>query len=80
VLHPDQRPIVWKRNGHAFDTSRAGPKIETYDKLPDEVTESSQRREYFDTRAFGKSTAGHDFPNELTDDEKAAVLEYLKSL
>jgi cytochrome c peroxidase len=28
----------------------------------------------------GKSAAGHEFPNELDDAEKQAVLEYLKTL
>jgi len=30
--------------------------------------------------AESKSAAGHDFPNALTEDEKQAVLEYLKTL
>jgi hypothetical protein len=38
------------------------------------------RRTYFDTRQPGKSAAGHDFPDVLTEAEKAAVLEYLKTL
>ncbi len=40
----------------------------------------SVRRSYFDTRKPGKSAAGHDFPDELTEDEKTAVLEYLKTI
>jgi mono/diheme cytochrome c family protein len=80
VLHPSERPAVWRRQGDAYDTSRAGPRIETFDKLPPEITDASQKREYFNTRAFGKSAAGHEFPDELTEDEKAAVLEYLKTL
>jgi hypothetical protein len=40
----------------------------------------SDRRTFFDTQKPGKSAAGHDFPDALTEDEKTAVLEYLKTL
>ena len=80
VLHPDKRPGVWKRSATEFDAERIGWKIETFDSLPADVTDGWQRRAYFDTRAFGKSAVGHDFPNALSDDEKRAVLEYLKTL
>ncbi|HEX5102524.1 MAG TPA: cytochrome c [Pirellulaceae bacterium] len=80
VLHPGQRPIVWKRKGDEYDPVRAGPAIEMFKAMPAEIKEGSTKREYFDTTAFGKSAAGHDFPDELTADEKRAVLEYLKSL
>jgi mono/diheme cytochrome c family protein len=80
VLHPAERPIVWKRKGDEYDPSRVGPAIDTYDALPAEIKDGSQKREYFNSRAFGKSASGHEFPDELTDDEKQAVLEYLKTL
>jgi len=80
VLHPSERPAVWKRNGDAYDPSRAGPEIEAFDKLPAEIQDGSQKREFFNARAFGKSASGHEFPSELSDDEKRAVLEYLKTL
>jgi mono/diheme cytochrome c family protein len=80
VLHPGERPVVWKRRGNGHDPSRVGHEVETLDKLPAEIKDGSQKREYFSTRAFGKSAAGHDFPDELTADEKQAVLEYLKTL
>ena len=71
---------MWKRNGEAFDLERVGPQAECFDSLPANVTAGWQRREYFDTRAFGKSRAGHQFPDVLSEDEKQAVLEYLKTL
>jgi mono/diheme cytochrome c family protein len=80
VLHPAERPVVWKRTSESFDPERVGPAIETYERLPPDITAGWQRREYFNTRAPGKSAAGHDFPDQLTADEKRAVLEYLKSL
>jgi mono/diheme cytochrome c family protein len=80
LLNPDERPTVWKRAGNRYDTERVGPAIETFYELPTDVTAGWQRREYFDARAFGKSAAGHDFPNRLSEGEKRAVLEYLKTL
>jgi hypothetical protein len=79
-LHPSERPIVWKRAAGGYDTARAGPPIETFNDLPPDATEGWQKRQLFDTRAFGKSAAGHDFPDALSEDEKQAVLEYLKTL
>jgi mono/diheme cytochrome c family protein len=80
LLHPSERPIVWKRAAGGYDTARAGPPIETFNDLPPDATEGWQKRQLFDTRAFGKSAAGHDFPDALSEDEKQAVLEYLKTL
>jgi mono/diheme cytochrome c family protein len=80
VLHSDERPKIWKRTEDGYDRKRVGLEIATFDKLPPEVSTDRETRKYFDTRRFGKSAAGHDFPNVLSDDEKAAVLEYLKTL
>ncbi len=80
VLHPEQRPKVWRRTAEAIDHQRVGFQIETVDRIPLTQTDIAVRRQYFDTGRFGKSNAGHDYPNELTADEKLAVLEYLKTL
>ena len=42
--------------------------------------DSAGERRYFDTRRPGKSAAGHDFADVLDDDQKQALLEYLKTL
>jgi mono/diheme cytochrome c family protein len=80
VLHPSQRPVVWQRTEDGYDREKVGLEIETFDQLPTTIKSSAQRRQYFDTRNFGKSAAGHLFPDELDEDEKQAVLEYLKTL
>jgi hypothetical protein len=80
VLHSAERPAVWKRTETGYDRERVGLEITTFDKLPAEVTSGWQKREYFDTRAFGKKASGHTFPDELSATEKRAVLEYLKTL
>jgi hypothetical protein len=79
VLHPDDRPIVWHRESTGYDTTRVGFLIEELTEVPSSVG-VTERRRYFDTRYSGKSAAGHRFPDELTSEEKLAVLEYLKTL
>jgi len=80
VLHPAKRPAVWLRSEDGYDHQRVGLEVVTFDNLPPDVRSDVERRRYFDTRLPGKSAAGHDFPDQLTEDEKTAVLEYLKSL
>ncbi|MBW3597914.1 MAG: c-type cytochrome [Planctomycetes bacterium] len=81
VLHPSERPAIWRRTREdGYDRERVGPVIETFAELPPAAYEPRERREYFDTTRFGKSAAGHHFPDALTEDEKHAVLEYLKTL
>jgi mono/diheme cytochrome c family protein len=79
VLHPDQRPVIWNRTSDEWDQQRVGLSVTTYDTMP-AVQNAAERRHYFDTNAFGKSAAGHRFPDALSEDEKQAVLEYLKTL
>jgi len=80
VLHPGERPKIWKRSDDGYDRQRVGLEVETFEKLPKEVNSARAARWYFDTRGLGKSAAGHTFPDALDEDEKRAVLEYLKTL
>ena len=80
LLHPEERPAVWKRSENGYDQTRVGLEIEVFRALPDSVETASERRRFFDTTKPGKSSQGHDFPKQLTETEKRAVLEYLKTL
>jgi mono/diheme cytochrome c family protein len=80
VLHPDQRPTIWRRTEEGLDESRVGLKFETAEKVPLIDIDVADRRSYFDTTRRGKSNGGHDFPKLLSDSERRAVLEYLKTL
>jgi mono/diheme cytochrome c family protein len=80
VLHPNERPAVWKRTEDGYDRDRVGLEVETFTAIPPQADTPIDRRTYFETALPGKSAAGHDFPDALTDDEKRAVLEYLKTL
>ena len=80
VLHSDARPVVWKRTEDGYDQDKVGLEVETFDSVPRSVKVAAHRRRYFDTKLPGKSAAGHTFPNVLDEDEKQALLEYLKTL
>ncbi|MDA0835807.1 MAG: cytochrome c [Planctomycetota bacterium] len=80
MLHPDERPQVWSRTESGYDTEAVGLEITTFNEVPADVGKSSERRLYFDASKPGKSTAGHVYPNRLIEEERRAVLEYLKTL
>jgi len=98
LLHPDQRPQVWRRNDQApddekqvkttrssrstagYDRRRVGLAVDTLDEVPQSITVAAQMRQYFDTRRYGKSASGHLYPDRLSEPQKRAVLEYLKTL
>ena len=80
LLHADERPALWKRTEDGYDQQKVGLEVQTFDKIPATAKVPSQRRRYFDTKLPGKSAAGHRFPEVLNEDERNAVLEYLKTL
>lgn len=81
LLRPDERPAIWTRRGGEYDSQRVGLGVDAFTELPAEGRRSAaDRRRYFETKRFGKSNSGHLYPNDLTDEEKNAVLEYLKTL
>lgn len=81
LLHPDSRPTVWTRTEEdGYDRTRVGLVIDALEEVPESAVLPGDVRRYLDTRRPGKSAAGHLFPNVLNEDEKRAVLEYLKTL
>ncbi len=80
VLHPAERPKVWRRSEDGYDRTKVGLQIDSFDRLPEGVKVPHEVRSYFNTSKFGKSAQGHLFPDELNESEKQAVLEYLKTL
>jgi len=81
VLHPSDRPVVWRRTPDGYDRDRLGLEIETASEIPRSARAMpAERRRYYDTRQFGKSAAGHPFAESLDEEERRAVLEYLKTL
>ena len=80
VLNPSERPRIWRRTAEEMDEKNVGFHFESVERVAHEDPDIAVRRTYFDTRRFGKSNAGHEYPDELTGPQKMAVLEYLKTL
>jgi len=80
LFHSSERPVVWQRTEDGYDQQKIGLKVTTMADMPADVTDAKQKRRYFNTRLFGKSNAGHLFPDALDEADKQAVIEYLKTL
>lgn len=80
LFHVDSRPVVWTRTEDGYDQKRVGLEFIEVLEIPEEADTPAEKRRYFDTRLTGKSNAGHEFPEQLTEEEKTAVIEYLKTL
>ncbi|MDZ4819552.1 MAG: c-type cytochrome [Planctomycetota bacterium] len=80
VLHSDQRPVVWQRSEDGYDQQRVGLEVTAYEALPSGELSNAEKRRFFDTRQPGKSASGHTFPDKLSEQERGALLEYLKTL
>ncbi len=79
VLHSKARPAVWRRHPSDYDPERVGLRFDQAERVP-ATDDEHERRRWFDTTLKGKSAAGHTFPDRLTDEQRSAVLEYLKTL
>ena len=77
VLSPEERPTVWRRTEDGYDRERVGLEFEALDDVPTE-----NPRSVYDTRRaeFGKTNGGHTFAAKLSDEQKRALVEYLKTL
>ncbi len=80
LFHSDDRPVVWQRTEDGYDQDKVGLEVTTMSELPATAKTGRDKRRYFDTRLFGKSSVGHTFPDALDEPEKQAVMEYLKTL
>lgn len=81
LLHPDQRPAIWQRiDPDGYDSDRVGVVVKALDRVPNTLQDRAIRRQVFDTSVFGKGASGHLYPAELSEPERRAVLEFLKTL
>jgi mono/diheme cytochrome c family protein len=84
VLNSKARPKLFTRSyrtGAAdYDKERVGWKVTELVSPPDPKLPAFERRKVYDTTQPGRSNAGHTFGDVLTDEERRAVIEYLKTL
>lgn len=73
LLPAAERPQTFPLGHFAYDPKLVGFRTDIETDDPSYV-------ESFDTRAEGQSNAGHDYGTSLSDEERMALIEYLKSL
>jgi mono/diheme cytochrome c family protein len=84
VLNSKARPKLYTRsfqtNETDYDKVRIGWKVMELREPPSENLPAIERRKIYDTTKPGRSNAGHTYGDELTDEDRWAVIEYLKTL
>ena len=85
VLNSKTRPKIFTRSYRtdldAYDPEKLGWKVEVLDEPPDlDKTPPIERRKVYDTTKPGRGNGGHTYGDGLSDAERRAVIEYLKTL
>lgn len=84
VLNSKARPAIFTRSYRTerddYDPVKLGWKIQVLDQAPGDDVAPIERRKVYDTTKPGRSNGGHTFGDDLTEDERMAVIEYLKTL
>jgi hypothetical protein len=94
VLNSELRPEIWSReqSGHAYDLENVGMEFDALTRVEyDSSAEKAAAAPYkskasldqmfiYDTTGYGRGNKGHTFGDSLTEEERAAIIEFLKSL
>ncbi|MBY0525051.1 MAG: c-type cytochrome [Gemmataceae bacterium] len=84
VLNSKSRPKIFTRSYRtdkdAYDAAKVGWKVEVLDRAPDPRRPGHERRKVYDTTQPGRSNGGHTYGDDLTEEQRRAVIEYLKTL
>lgn len=81
MLSPDARPAFWRHaDPRSYDRQRMGWAHEALESGQAAEPDPVLRRRIYDTSFRGYANTGHSFGAELSDTEKAALIEYLKTL
>jgi mono/diheme cytochrome c family protein len=84
VLNSRARPKIFTRSyrteAEDYDTRKLGWKVTVLDQPPSAKMPALERRKIYDTTQPGRGNGGHPFGDELTEQQRAAVIEYLKTL
>ncbi len=84
VLNSEARPKVFTRSYRTeeadYDREKLGWKVRVLGGPPDPNLPAIERRKVYDTTQPGRGNGGHTFGDKLTEEERAAVIEYLKTL
>lgn len=82
LLDSRKRPTYWTRSfdSHDYDPEALGWRYRELDHGKAEAASARESKRIYDTTLEGYSNAGHTFGDELADDERRALIEYLKTL
>jgi mono/diheme cytochrome c family protein len=84
VLNSKARPKIFTRSYRTdeadYDKERLGWKVTVLDGPADPKLPPIERRKMYDTTQIGRGNGGHTFGDKLSEDERRAVIEYLKTL
>ncbi|MEI6541649.1 MAG: cytochrome c [Planctomycetota bacterium] len=84
VLDSQSRPRIFTRSfrtdGESYDPVNLGWKYQTLDVAPLLSLPQIQQRRVYDTTQRGRSNAGHPFGDQLSKEDRQAIIEYLKTL
>jgi hypothetical protein len=84
VLNSKARPKIYTRSYRtdkdAYDPVHLGWKIHVLGHGADPRLPAIERRKVYDTTLPGRGNGGHTFGGNLNDEERMAVIEYLKTL
>jgi hypothetical protein len=84
VLKSGERPRFFSRSFlgdiEEYDSRKVGLKFQTLTQAADPGLPAIERRKVYDTTQPGRGNGGHTFGDKLADEERMAVIEYLKTL
>jgi mono/diheme cytochrome c family protein len=85
LLNSKTRPKIFTRSYRtdldAYDSEKVGWKVQVLDRAPDTSRMPPiEARKIYDTHQSGRGNGGHIFGDKLSESERMAVIEYLKTL
>lgn len=82
VLHSPSRPRFWlhPESPTDFNQKTLGWSFQILDYGKTQAKSKQERKRIYDTTAKGYSNAGHTFGDHLKPDERAALIEYIKTI
>jgi mono/diheme cytochrome c family protein len=84
VLNSAARPKIFTRSyrtdADGYDPVKLGWKVQVLPHRADPKLPALERRKVYDTTQPGRGNGGHPFGDTLTEEERMAVIEYLKTL
>jgi mono/diheme cytochrome c family protein len=83
MLNSKSRPKIFTRSYRTeldnYDSRKVGWKVQVLDRVPGKLP-AVEARKIYDTTQPGRGNGGHTYGDRLSEEERMAVIEYLKTL